>query len=359
LLRSGVDPRAGRKTRAVAPPPKRTIPTFAEAAARLIAEREKEWRDGAKGSSYKHWDQMLRTHLPQWFLELPVNLIEPEHVLGVLKPILERAPGTGFRDRIKIEQAIEFVRGSKDVYPNPAAWSGWLKTRLRGKVGSYKTTRTGERVECGNQPSLPFAQVSAFFTRLLESPSVSAQALRLIILSGVRPSEGCEMPWSEYRPAFEDPIDGFCGPCWVIPGPRMKMKRDHRIPLSEPALAVLRERERVRQPGDVYVFPGKKTGRPITIGALRFVIRKGFGVQFGDFTPHGFRATFSTWCQSNGIAHDLCEHALAHEVGNRVARAYARGDQLRSTAGDGAFAFVGLVPGMTTDIAFSMKSAPM
>jgi len=106
---------------------------------------------------------------------------------------------------------------------------------------------------------------------------------------------------------------------WVIPGARTKTRREHRVPLSEPALRLLRELSRA---GD-HVFPGWRRGRPLSNMAMLLLLRR---MDRTDITPHGFRSTFRDWCAESGHDHQLAEMALGHVVGSAVERAYRRSD---------------------------------
>jgi integrase len=143
-----------------------------------------------------------------------------------------------------------------------------------------------------------------------------ARALELTILTAARSGEMLGARWSE----FDLP-----GTVWKIPASRMKARREHRVPLSGPALAVLNKLLPMRDPlaGD-WVIPGAREGRPLSNMAMEMVLRR---MERSDITVHGFRSAFRTWCaEATGYPGDVAEAALAHMKGDRVEAAYQRGD---------------------------------
>jgi integrase len=113
---------------------------------------------------------------------------------------------------------------------------------------------------------------------------------------------------------------------WIVPAERMKGGREHRVPLSEPALDVLNEMAQARVSNDVgaLVFPGRDAGRPLSDMSLTAVLRR---MNRGDLTAHGFRSSFRDWsAETTAYSAELVEMALAHTVGNKVEAAYRRGD---------------------------------
>ncbi len=109
---------------------------------------------------------------------------------------------------------------------------------------------------------------------------------------------------------------------WVIPAARMKARREHRVPLSPPAVLLLRKLKTLRE-GE-YVFAGLRKGKPLSNMALLMTLRR---VKRTDLTAHGFRSTFRDWAaESTGHPSEVVEMALAHAVGDKVEAAYRRGD---------------------------------
>lgn len=144
---------------------------------------------------------------------------------------------------------------------------------------------------------------------------IDAAALEFAILCAARTGEVLGARWAE--------ID-LDAALWVIPPGRIKAGREHRIPLSEPALAILRRMAEGRQEGDEYVFPGKRGGHLHDM-ALFMLMRRRMGRT--DVTPHGFRATFRTWTEERtSFPREVAEQALAHSIGDAVEQAYRRTD---------------------------------
>jgi integrase len=112
---------------------------------------------------------------------------------------------------------------------------------------------------------------------------------------------------------------------WTVPGERMKSGREHRVPLNDAALAVLREAGRLREGDGTFVFPGGKRGKPLSNMAMLALLRR---MERGDLTAHGFRSTFRDWAAETGQPADLAEAALAHVVGDKTVAVYQRGDLL-------------------------------
>lgn len=129
----------------------------------------------------------------------------------------------------------------------------------------------------------------------------------------MRTSEALQASWSEFD---------LKARLWVIPADRMKAGKEHRVPLSQQALALLESLPRVGP----FVFPGIKPGKPLSNMAMEMVLRR---MEVTDCTVHGFRSSFRDWCrEKTAFPRDIAEMALAHAVGSDVERAYRRGDAL-------------------------------
>ena len=139
--------------------------------------------------------------------------------------------------------------------------------------------------------------------------------MEFAILTATRTSETLNAAWSEFD------LDNKL---WTIPAERMKADREHRVPLCDRAVAIVREMKTVRS-GD-FVFPGAKRGRPLSNMAMLTTLRR---MDRGDLTAHGFRATFKTWAtEKTNYQREVIEVALAHTIGDKVEKAYQRGDLL-------------------------------
>ncbi len=188
---------------------------------------------------------------------------------------------------------------------NPARWKGNLDHILPAK---------GAVARVEHHASLPYDDMPAFWPRLQAHDGIGARALEFAILTACRTGEVLEAEWDE--------ID-LDTRLWTIPPDRMKARVEHRVPLGDQALALLRKMAAIRM-GD-YVFPGQRKGRPLSNMAMKMVLRR----MNVDVTPHGFRSTFRTWTAERTRFPDaVAEAALAHVIDDKVIAAYQRGDLL-------------------------------
>lgn len=242
----------------------------------------------------------------------PVDTIDTADVLAVLKPLWLAAPETAsrLRGRIEVVLAAATVKGHR-TGANPAQWRNHLDRLLPRQ----------SKLSRGHHGAMPFAEVPTFIAALREVPSISALALEFTILTAARSGEVLGARWSE--------LD-LAGKVWTVPAIRMKAGREHRVPLSERALAILAEVAKLRS-GDTrddYVFPGRKAGRGLSIMALDMTLRR-LGVKEAGVTVHGFRSSFRDWAgEVTNFPRDVAEAALAHTLRDAVEAAYRRGDAL-------------------------------
>ena len=146
-----------------------------------------------------------------------------------------------------------------------------------------------------------------------DRPGIGAAALQFSILTAARSGEVRGALWSEINMAER---------LWLIPGDRMKAGREHRIPLSDAAMAVL-ERMKEHHVSN-YVFPGVKQDKPLSDMSLTATLKR---MGRNDLTAHGFRSTFRDWAsETTAYPQEVCEMALAHTIANKVEAAYRRGD---------------------------------
>jgi integrase len=309
-IRDGVDPLAEREALAAAEKAAQAARrTFHEAARDFLADKSAEW------SNPKHrdqWRSTLDTYAHPILGDMPVAEIGMEDVRRALVTIWTAKPETATRLRGRIEAVLDFaaVHGWRQG-PNPARWAGNLKLAglpARAKFAPVK-----------HHPALPWQDAPAFMRALRGLDATSARALEVLILTAARTGEVLEARWSE--------ID-MPGAVWTIPAGRMKARREHRVPLSDPALAVLEDMAELRDPddpaGEGFVFPGAGGPGPLSNMAMLALLKR---MRRADITPHGFRSTFRDWA-GEATAHpgDVVEMALAHVVANKVEAAYRRGD---------------------------------
>jgi len=276
--------------------------TFKDCAKRYIAAHQPAWRNPKHAGQ---WGSTLETYVYPVFGNLGVQAVDVGLVLKAIEPIWTTKPETASRVRGRIESILDWTtaRGYRDG-ENPARWRGHLDNLLpsRAKV---------RRVE--HHAALPYAQVGAFMAELRAQDGVSARALEFAILTAARTGEVVGARWDEISMAEK---------LWTIPAERMKGGREHRVPLSAPALAIVEKMAAIRT--GIFVFPGGKEGRPLSNMAFLMLLRR---MGRDDLTAHGFRSTFRDWAaERTGFAAEVAEMALAHAVGDKVEAAYRRGD---------------------------------
>jgi len=305
LRAQGVDPleqRAADKRAAAVAVAKAM--TFSQVTARFLVVRESSWR------SPKHrqqWHNSLATYAVS-INDLPVSEIDTPAVLRVLTPIWPTKPETGSRVAGRIEAILDYagVQGWRDRnMANPARWKGNLEWALPAKNKVRKVV---------HHAALPYPELPAFLRVLDTRQGIAGLALRLLILTAVRSGEVRLARWSE--------ID-LQTKVWIIPAERMKAARQHRVPLSAAAIAVLRDVEPLRTAGDSLIFEGMKQNTPLSDMTLSAVLRR---LGRGELTVHGFRSTFRDWCAESNYPRELAEAALAHTLGDKTEAAYFRSD---------------------------------
>ena len=260
-------------------------------------------------SNLKHrqqWRNTLQTYCePIW--TLPVDEVDTSGVLACLTPIWQAKPETASRVRGRIERILNAAKAERlRSGENPAAWRGHLDAALPKHA---KLTR-------GHHAALAYTDMPPFMTDLRARPALAALALELTVLTATRTSEVLNAKWAEF-----DLEAGL----WTIPAKRMKARREHRVALSNRALAIVKELSTARS--SEYIFPGQKAGKPLSNMAMLMLLER-MGRR-GTITSHGFRSTFSDWASEvSPFSSELRETALAHTIGNKAEAAYRRGDAL-------------------------------
>ena len=311
LVRSGIDPldqREAEAAQAAADAQKAAVRgiTFRTVAERYLGAHEKTWKNP---KHRQQWRNTLDTYAHPHFGDLSVAEIRTEHVLAALEPIWRAKPETATRVRGRVESILDYA-SARDwrTGENPARWRGHLANLLpaRGKVAPVE-----------HHAALPWAEIGAFLPTLKAQAGVSAFALQFLILTAARSGEVLGAQWSEFDLAAE---------VWTVPAARMKAGREHRVPLSAAALAILADMLKLRTvaSAEAFVFPGAVSDRPLSIMAMAMVLRR---MKRGDLTVHGFRSTFRDWVgEATGTPREVAEAALAHALADKTEAAYARGD---------------------------------
>ena len=245
----------------------------------------------------------------------PVNRINTEDVLEVLQPIWTTRAETASRVRGRIEKILDAAKakGLREG-ENPARWRGHLDNLLPKR----------QLLQRGHHAAMPWQELPEFIAQLRHSPSMAALALEFVILTAARSGEVLR----SYR---EDEVVGASwgeidrqAKVWTIPARRMKAGREHRVPLSGRAIAILNEAEKARR--GKFIFPGQRGDQPLSDMALTMLLRR---MNVGAATVHGFRSSFRDWAgEVTSFSREIAEAALAHTIGDKVERAYRRGDAL-------------------------------
>ena len=302
LLLSGVCPLSARQQAAAATRAKASH-TFARLADDYIKAHQAGWSQ----KSLDAWRMTLTEYAYPVLGALPVSEVDTAAVMRVLSPLWQTRTETAVRLRGRIEAvlAAATVHGHRRG-DNPARWRGHLEQLL---------VRPAKIAKVEHLSALPWQDVGAFMPALRSREGVAARALEFAILCASRSGDVRGMRWDEVQ-----------GDVWVVPAARMKAGKEHRVPLSEAALALLAKMHQV----DALVFPGARSGgafKPLSGMSLLAVLKR---MGRRDITVHGFRSTFRDWAsERTNFPRELAELALAHAVGTKVEQAYARSDQLQ------------------------------
>jgi len=306
LLLDGIDPIAERQSRlAAAKAEAATKVTFRQAAERYVEAYKDSWKNEKHS---KQWPNSLERYVYPIFADLAVSGVETRHVLQAIEPIWATKTETASRVRGRIELVLDWatVRGMRKG-ENPARWRGHLDKILpqRSKVAKVK-----------HHAAMPYDSLPAFMMHLRELNSISARALEFTILTAARTNETIGARWEEFDIKKQ---------IWVIPAERMKADKEHRVPLSPRAIKILKTVPRVKN--EIFVFPGARTGCPLSNMSMLELMRGTRGAS--AFTVHGFRSTFRDWAgERTSFAREIIEAALAHRLKDKAEAAYARGDLL-------------------------------
>ena len=282
--------------------PARLAPTFEEMAEDVVSALEGGWRNDKHKAQ---WRATIKAYCTP-IVGKAVDRVNTDDVLAVLRPIWATKPETAARLRGRIEKVLDAAKakGYREG-ENPARWRGHLDHLL---AKQQKLCR-------GHHASMTWQEVPAFAAQLREVGTIAAQALEFTLLTAARTGETLGAQWPE--------ID-LEAKVWTVPADRMKGGREHRVPLTERAVAILTALK--ADSAGSYVFPGAKPKRPLASMTMDNLLKK---ATQAPFTVHGFRSSFKTWAtESTSYPNELSEAALAHVTGNKVERAYRRTDAL-------------------------------
>jgi integrase len=302
LIARGVDPLEARRTADAAA----KTPTFKAFSTEHIAAHKAGWSP----EHAKRWAQSLAKDAFPWIGDMGVDQVDTDAMLRMLAPLWQDRPVTGDRLRNRVEQVLDAAR-AKGLRggENPARWRGHLDKLL-------PAARKVSPVE--HFEALPHREIAALMAELSRQDGMAPAALRLCILCASRPGEAAGARWDEFDLGRQ---------LWVLPPPRVKQRREHRVALSSAAVAIVEAMADLKM-GTDFVFPSSvKRNAPIQPTAL---LRALHGTGRVGYDAHGLRSSFRTWVsEETEFDSALAEQALGHQVGNAVERSYQRSDVLR------------------------------
>src|SRR5260370_31895686 len=266
------------------------IPTFGE----MADDAREALSAGFRNEKHKaQWKSTLETYAAPLRAK-PVDTIATDDVLAVLKPIWKTKAEPASRVRGRIEKVLDAAKakGFREG-ENPARWRGHLDHLLPRPL----------KLARGHHAAMPYEDVAAFIAQLRKREALAALALELCVLTAARSGEILGMRWPE--------ID-LDKKIWTVPAIRMKAGREHRVPLSPRAVAVLRQLAKVKV-GD-FVFAGQARGKPLSNMAMEMVLRR---MKIEDATVHGFRSSFRDWAGNvSSFPREITETPLPHVIGD-------------------------------------------
>ena len=304
LVSGGRNPIEARRAKA-------NVPMFGEMAEMVIAALESGW------CNEKHraqWRSTIATYAAP-LAQKRVDAITTEDVLAVLKPVWTAKAETAGRLRGRIEKILDAAKAKGHrIGENPARWRGHLDHLLPKR----------QKLQRGHHAAMRWKEVPAFITRLREQNSMSCLALEFVILTASRTGEVVRSVRDGVVMAARwDEIDRDAR-IWTVPAVRMKMAREHRVPLTKRMLAILDEAEKVRS--GPFIFSNALGNEPLSNMALEMLMRR---LNAKPSTVHGFRSAFRDWAGDvTNFPREIVEQALAHKVGDETELAYRRSDAL-------------------------------
>lgn len=278
---------------------RRVVPSFEQAARTVHTAHAAAWQNA---KHVQQWINTLAEYVFPVFGSLRVDQVQTPEVLKALGPIWLTKPETARRVCQRIKAVFDWAKAAG------------FRSGDNPVDGISKVLPKQADTE-QHHAALPYAELSAFIETLRASDANPAArlAFEFLILTATRTNEAIHATWNE--------ID-LEGKSWTIPGTRMKMKRDHRIPLAPRCLEILREARELPKEGR-YVFPNPLTGKPLSNMAFLMLLRR----LKMDITAHGFRSSFRDWAsERTNFPRDVCEAALAHRLQDKTEAAYKRTD---------------------------------
>ncbi len=296
------------------------IPTFKELADEQIEAMSPKWRNAKHQAQ---WTSTIAAYCGP-ILNLPVDAIETQHILKILKPIWSTKTETAARLRGRIEAVLDAAR-AKGVRTaeNPARWRGHLAALLPPR----------KRLVRGHHKAVPYKELPQFMQGLRKHSGTTASALEFLILTAARTGEVLGAKWDEFD--LEAKV-------WTVPASRMKAGKEHCVPLAPRALAIIKRQAEVRTPFNDHVFPSyaafdgeeaddlsdaerARRAKPLSQMAMAMLMRRMERTE----TVHGFRSSFRDWAADCTNFHrEVIEQALAHVIQNQSEAAYLRSNMM-------------------------------
>jgi integrase len=277
--------------------------TFDAAADKYLASFEREWKSEAHRTQ---WISTLATYVSPSIGSKPADQITTDDVVGILAPIWARIPETASRIRGRIETVLDFAGMNGR---NPARWQGHLEHKFPAR----------NRKRAGHHAALPYEHAAEFMAKLRDNESVTARALEFIALTAARRSEVLGIPGDLKNLGITWGDIDLDAALWTVPAWRMKAGAQHIVPLSKPALTILRALERGADDDKVFDV------NPEAVWRLMRQLRPGE-------TVHGLRSSFRDWAGNlTDHSREAIEESLAHTIG-AVEGAYRRRAMLTKRA---------------------------
>ena len=293
-VRDGKNPLAERRRE------RRTVPTFKNAATQVHAAHSVTFKNAKHKSQ---WLASLEADVFPAFGDRPVNAIDSADVLKALSAIWTTKPETARRLKQRIKVVFDWAKASGFCSgDNPTDGLTKVLPKHRG--------------EAQHHSALPYQAVPKFIyaLRVADTSESIRLAFELLILTATRTSEVLRATWAE--------VD-LDAKVWTIPSARMKMGREHRVPLSPRAVEILKRAQKCAD-GGPYVFRGRSPAMPLSNMAFLMALRR---LKQDTITTHGFRSSFRDWAaEKTNVPRAVCEAALAHSLRDKTEAAYHRTD---------------------------------
>jgi integrase len=294
----GVDPKQARDKK------RERSATFAVCAEEMLSDLSPGWT-----SKHRYQYRRSLTVEAAALADMPIAAVDTSDILRVLAPLWTKQPDGAQRLRLRLEKLLDWAKakGYRDG-ENPARWRGHL-ANLLPKQSQIKQ----------HYAAMPYQDVPSFLAEVRGMDGLGARGLELLILTAVRSNEIRAAKWSEFDIANKT---------WIIPAQRMKARREHRVPLSDRAVAILSELAKTRRSD--FLLPSYDSSQHGSHELLRYVLQR---LGRGQYTAHGFRSSFADFARERTAAqHEVVELSLAHTIGSAVVRAYSRTDLFQKRA---------------------------